>query len=208
MISKTHVEEKTSSAEAGGEPLETRERILTAAAAMLARFGLAKLTLEDVARAAGMTRQSIYRYFSGKDDLILELFIAELEQSHYPVLRGLAKGRPSAAALVRIFMREVELSRNYSLYDEVLTPGIVVRMAELVLGSEKFARACESLWVPILERYEAAGVVRPGLDHRAIARWIIYQQFWLVTHPTALCRDDESLEMYVRECIVAALVVG
>ena len=37
-------------------------------------------------------------------------------------------------------------------------------------------------------------------------RWITYQQFWLLTHPTVLCHDDETLTDYVREFVVAALV--
>jgi AcrR family transcriptional regulator len=191
---------------AGDEGLETRDRILQAAGATLARFGLSKLTLEDVARAAGVTRQSIYRYFSGKDDLIMELFVAEMEQTHYPVLRDVAKGKPSAETLVRLVLKEIELARGYALYDDLLAPGAVARMAELTFGSEKFTGACEALWVPILERYEQARVVRPGLDHRAITRWLIYQQFWLVTHPTVLTDDPKTVEMYVRECIVGALV--
>lgn len=190
----------------GEEGLETRARILKSAGAMMSRFGLSKLTLEDVARAAGVTRQSIYRYFSGKDDLIIELFVAEMEQTHYPALCDVAKGKPSAEVLVRLFLKEVELARGYYLYDDLLAPGAVARMAELTFGAEKFAAACEGLWVPILERFEAAGVVRPGLDHRAIVRWLIYQEFWLVTHPGVLSDDAKTLEMYVRECIVAALV--
>ena len=66
--------------------------------------------------------------------------------------------------------------------------------------------ARESFWVPLLEEYETAGVLRPGLDHRAVVRWITYQEFWLLTHPTVLCDNDEQLTEYIREFVIAALV--
>jgi hypothetical protein len=58
-----------------------------------------------------------------------------------------------------------------------------------------------------LEQYEAAGVLRPGLDHRAVVRWITYQEFWLLTHPTVLCDSDTQLTEYIREFVIAALVL-
>ena len=47
------------------------ERVLAAAFACVARYGIAKTTVEDVAREAGMSRATIYRLFpGGKDQLV------------------------------------------------------------------------------------------------------------------------------------------
>jgi AcrR family transcriptional regulator len=187
-----------------GDTNETRARILGVAGALLARFTVSKLTMEDVARAAGVARQTIYKHFNGKGDLLVELFIQQMEHKQHPVLRDLDEP-PSAEALVTLFMTELRLARSYTLYNEVLDPALAPRMAELVFASEKLAACRESFWLPVLEQYEAAGVLRAGLDHRAVVRWITYQQFWLLTHPTVLCDDDEVLAGYVRAFVVAAL---
>jgi AcrR family transcriptional regulator len=184
---------------------QTRARILEVAASLLARFTVSKLTMEDVARAAGIARQTIYKHFSGKDDLLTELFVQQMEQNQYPILRKL-KDQPSPEALLRLFMTELDLARSYALFNEVLDPAVGPRMAELVFSSEKMTAARESFWVPLLEQYEAAGVLRPGLDHRAVVRWITYQEFWLLTHPTVLCDNDKQLTEYIREFVIAALV--
>lgn len=48
-----------------------RERLLEAAYACVARYGLGKTTMDDVAREAGMSRATVYRYFpGGRDELI------------------------------------------------------------------------------------------------------------------------------------------
>ena len=183
----------------------TRARILEVSTALLARFTVSKFTMEDVARAAGIARQTIYKHFNGKDDLLIELFVQQMEQKQHPVLRRIDEP-PSPEALLTLFMTELNLARNYTLYNEVLDPVLAPRMAELVFGSEKLVICRESFWLPVLAQYEAAGALRPGLDHRAVVRWITYQQFWLLTHPTVLCDDDETLTDYVREFVVAALL--
>ena len=187
------------------EPSQTRGKILEVAASLLARFTVSKLTMEDVARAAGIARQTIYKHFTGKDDLLAELFVQQMEVNQYPVLRKL-NDPPSPKALLRLFMTELNLARSYALFNEVLDPAVGPRMAELVFSSPKMAQARESFWVPLLEQYETAGVLRPGLVHRAVARWITYQEFWLLTHPTVLCENDAELTDYIREFVIAALV--
>jgi AcrR family transcriptional regulator len=50
-------------------PSRTRERILTAAEELLRRYGPAKTTVADVARALGMSHANVYRHFASKADL-------------------------------------------------------------------------------------------------------------------------------------------
>jgi AcrR family transcriptional regulator len=56
-----------------------RERILAAAYACIARYGIAKTTVEDVARESGLSRASVYRTFpGGRDELIREVISWEI----------------------------------------------------------------------------------------------------------------------------------
>ena len=48
---------------------EARRFLLDVARTCVERFGLAKASLSDVAEAAGVTRQTVYRYFANADDL-------------------------------------------------------------------------------------------------------------------------------------------
>ena len=42
-------------------------------------FGIARLSLEDVARRAGLSRQTLYRYFRTKDDVVAAVILREEE---------------------------------------------------------------------------------------------------------------------------------
>ena len=52
---------------------DPRDRILAATVACLGRYGIAKTTVDDAAREAGVARATVYRYFpEGRDQLISE----------------------------------------------------------------------------------------------------------------------------------------
>lgn len=56
-----------------------RERLLAATLACVARYGLAKTTVEDVARQAGVSRATVYRHFAGgRDQLVNETITWEV----------------------------------------------------------------------------------------------------------------------------------
>ena len=64
------------------ESEKTRRQIIAAARRTFARKGVTRTTLEDVARAAGVTRGAIYWHFAGKTDL----FFAMREQVSLPTI--------------------------------------------------------------------------------------------------------------------------
>src|ERR1051325_1907705 len=54
-------------------PGDVRERLLEATYACVARYGMGKTTVEDVARQAGLSRATVYRHFpGGRDQLVRE----------------------------------------------------------------------------------------------------------------------------------------
>lgn len=61
---------------------ETREALLDAAEAVFFRRGVARATLEEIAREAGMTRGAIYWHFSDKE----AIYAAMIERVRLPLL--------------------------------------------------------------------------------------------------------------------------
>ena len=69
----------------------SRERLLEAAYACVARFGLGKTTMEDVAREAKLSRATVYRYFpQGKDQLLREVIAWEAGRFFERLTRAVA----------------------------------------------------------------------------------------------------------------------
>ncbi len=69
----------------------TRDRILEAAEQVLRRFGPAKTTVVDVARALGVSHGSVYRHFASKSELLDAVVEAWLHRTAGP-LEAIAAG--------------------------------------------------------------------------------------------------------------------
>ena len=57
-------------------PDESRERVLAGTYECVARVGIGKTTVEDVARASGVSRATVYRLFPGGRDELLRDTVA------------------------------------------------------------------------------------------------------------------------------------
>ncbi|GAA1955532.1 TetR family transcriptional regulator [Catenulispora subtropica] len=81
----------------------TSERILEAAEETLRRFGPAKTTVVDVARALGVSHGSVYRHFPTKADLRDAVVDRWLRRMH-PALAAVADGAGSAPERLRLLL--------------------------------------------------------------------------------------------------------
>ena len=52
--------------------IETRARILDAAEALIGRFGFGKISMEEIAREAGISRAAVYLHFKNKNEIGIE----------------------------------------------------------------------------------------------------------------------------------------
>lgn len=60
--------------------METRKRILEIATEQFARYGVRTVTMEDIARLAGVSKKTVYQEFDDKKDLVKEAFEKILEE--------------------------------------------------------------------------------------------------------------------------------
>src|ERR1043165_9648509 len=58
----------------------TRARILDAVFSCAERYGLGRTTISDVAKEARLSRQTVYRYFAGRHELLAALVLREEER--------------------------------------------------------------------------------------------------------------------------------
>jgi AcrR family transcriptional regulator len=111
----------------------TRTRLVQAALTCIGRFGLAKTTLEDVATEARVSRQTIYRHFADRHELMAEALLAELEAHAGPdpsdaLLPDITSPEEAVAALVEgaVFTLE-SIAENPRLSALLTTEGDSVR---------------------------------------------------------------------------------
>lgn len=110
------------------DPDPTRDRILDAALLEAASVGLARVTVDEVARRAGVGRMTVYRRYARRDELMEAMLVRECARFLAAVSGGLDEaeepGEKVAASFVAAmrFVREHPLLKRLSHAD----PGGVV----------------------------------------------------------------------------------
>lgn len=141
----------------------TRTRILRATFEVLSRTGYGKLSLSDVAGQAGISRPTLYRLFSSKEELLAAF--GEWEQHNIEEgLRAAAAGRTGADRLDAVLRHMVEHQREYALARLVeIEPDHVLGQLARVLP---IMRAMLETLMPQDDRRIVAGsIVRIALSH-------------------------------------------
>jgi AcrR family transcriptional regulator len=135
---------------------DTRERILTAALTVMSRHGLARLALEDVAREAGVSRQTVYRYAGSRDGLI-EATILREERTFLDRMRDAAgehdELRPALAAAIASALTS---AREHPLLDRLLATEPEALLPFLTDGSGPVLSAARTAVVELFARYVPA----------------------------------------------------
>jgi TetR/AcrR family transcriptional regulator, repressor for uid operon len=99
---------------------DTAARILDSAFQCILDAGLGRTTVEDVAKTAGLARQTIYRYFPSKDHLIMALVIRE-EEKFLDGVRAAFDATPDLGrAMERAMLFCLTFAREHPLLDRLL----------------------------------------------------------------------------------------
>lgn len=183
-----------------------RARILEAAAEVLTQLPLSKITMDDIARTAGIARQTIYKHFANRDALIVALLVDETERTHRPALEALHMTGRSPEHVTRMILEQIRLASDWVLLSRTFDPRLAPRIAELVLSSDALTECVNGIWLPILDDYRSSGLLRDDIDLEETVRWLTYQYVWFLSHPDALTDQPEKLSRYIHTYLTGALM--
>lgn len=122
---------------------DTRIRILDAVIDSAATFGLSRLTLEDVARGAGVSRQTLYRYFGSRDALIAAAVLREEERLLARMEQAAAQHVSFRPALEAAIAEALRAAREHPLLDRLLATEPETLLPYLLSGDNPVLSAAE-----------------------------------------------------------------
>lgn len=107
------------------------EGILDAALVEFDRYGIRKVTLEDVARQAGVSRTTIYRRFATRDELIAAVMDRENARLFADIADELNEARPQSNYYVEAFTSAILRSRRHRVLNRMVTdePALTLELA-------------------------------------------------------------------------------
>jgi AcrR family transcriptional regulator len=168
----------------------TRERILDGAFEAVATFGLSRLTMDDVARLAGLSRQSLYRYFDSKDAMIQALVYREEETFLEGIRAAHARHSRLEDAMREAILFSLRTAREHPLLDRLLASEPEVLLPFLTTRAGGLLARARSVLGELAGRWEVA----PELIHRTADVGVRAMVSYVVT-PTEDDPEDVAREL-------------
>lgn len=184
----------------------TREQLLAACLACVERVGLAKTSVEGVAREAARSRATVYRYFpAGRDQLVRETAQWEVDRFFARVEAEIAAEPDLAAKLARALAFGHQAITEHELLQRILRTEPEALLEELLPTVALIEQVMAAYLLDVL-RSEA---VRPEVDlaeaaghlSRLLLSYLTSQGQWDLTDPA-------SVDRLVRTQFLAAVLVA
>ena len=139
----------------GGPAAITATRILDATLATMADHGIARLSLEDVARRAGLSRQTVYRYFASKRELVEatvlreeQVFIANMVSAAGRQRELESALRAAIEAAMRTGQAHALLNRLLATEPESLVALVTTDRGPVLSAARQALQEILSAWLP------------------------------------------------------------
>ncbi|WP_091287802.1 TetR/AcrR family transcriptional regulator [Amycolatopsis xylanica] len=181
---------------------EARRRIVEAATTCIDRAGLAKTSLSDVATEAGITRQTVYRYFPSLADILRAVAMANVEDFAARMERHLSTFTTAAEAAVESVVFAVRTVPNEPYLGLLFQAGEADFFTAGVTSPLSFSLGARILRnLPI--DWPAAGLADTDLEGLAEILMRLFISF--LQYPSTPALTDDRLRALVRRWIGPAL---
>jgi len=164
---------------------EREERILNAAAELIAHYGYDKTTVSEIAKKAGVSKGAIYLHYASKEDLLAALLLREQRRMAHELLRRL-EADPQGGTLYGFYRHSLLVLADNPFMSAIYLRDPRVLGAQIRLQNEEYRRA----------RYEQSNQFAADLQQAGLIREDIspaMASFLLTTMSTGLLTVDDVL---------------
>ncbi|MGV9743713.1 helix-turn-helix domain-containing protein [Rhodococcus zopfii] len=180
---------------------DTRSVILAAAEACFEQFGIAKTTMEDVAKAASMSRATVYRYFADRESLIAESVVRRARANMDRARARITRWPTVEERIVEGICQDIRKGHLDPMVNRLVSPETMALSIQLLNESGRAVELTHELWGPVLADEQAAGNIRADLDLRLLSEWIAELEIMYIsqygTDDNALDRVRAKLRAFV-----------
>lgn len=185
------------------DPVNT---IIAAAKSCYLASGISATGMNEVASSAGVARSTVYRYFSGRDDLLVATIKAEMERLNIHIRKKLAR---------------------YPNPDDQMVEGLIVAIKEVprqpllraVFASEEDSRARKVVWNSdvivgfgtelmdhVISPAREAGLLQDAVPPEILVEWVYRLLLSFLTLPSNWVKSDAQLRTTLHALLVPVLL--
>ena len=177
--------------------MDRKEEILEAASRVFEKFGLAKSTLDDIAKECGINKTALYYYFKNKEELFKTMFVKDIENIKEHIIQKVEE-ETGTIKKIRIYMtlRLKSLDKMKKYFDIFQGDHASVSYRDFAHQEEEKTAQFE---VEYLSQLFAEGVKKGELEVENIRSlaFLIMGATYGLTHEFVCCENEIDSEKEV-----------
>jgi len=183
-----------------------RERLLDSAEGCLEQFGPQKTSMEDVARAAGMSRATVYRYFENRDALLLGVASRQASALASEAISYLSRFNTISDWLVEGLLFTLREIPNRPVFASLVTSLDSRASGSLLLGSTGLVQIGVNVLQPMFANAKEQGLLRDDIDPEMLIEWLLRMLWTYLNAPSQVATDEEGMRKLFRMMLIPAVL--
>jgi AcrR family transcriptional regulator len=192
-------------ADPSGEQPSVQTRLLVAAEGCFRHYGINKTTMDDVARAAGVSRATLYRHFADREALITASIDWRARANIPDAHAHMAQYPTFAEKLVEGLIHNIRRGQHDPVV-QLLISGQPALTAQILGGRDVAHELTHELWAPILTAAQTSGELRAGLEIREASTWLARITLMMVAQDEHERLDTDALRHELTAFVVPAFL--
>ncbi|WP_166462681.1 TetR/AcrR family transcriptional regulator [Amycolatopsis acidicola] len=154
------------------DPGAAAESLLKTAEACFERYGVSRVTMDEIAVTAGVSRPTLYRYLGDREKLLRDIVERRAANLVTKVHRVIAKHTTLTEKLVTGTLFLVDIGRSDEFIRELLRSDRASFSSELMTEHGQSTDFAAAVWSPTLKSALDQGLLPAGFDEQMAYRWL------------------------------------
>ena len=185
---------------------DPEEMILEAARRCYLADSIASTGMKEVAAAAGVARSTLYRYFPGRDELLVATIKREMEELNEQIGRQLASYDQPADLVVEGLIIAIKAVPARPLLRAVFASDRDSRARRVIWSSDIIVGFGEELMDDVIRPARDAGVLQDSVRPEILVEWVYRLLLSFLTLPSNWIKSDAQLRTTLHALLVPVLL--
>ena len=180
--------------------------ILAAARRCYLANGIAATGMKEIAASAELARSTLYRYFSGRDDVLVATIIEEMTELNECISKRLVKYSDPADQVVEGLLVAIKEIPRRPLLHAVFASEEDSRARRVIWSSDAIVSFGEALMDHVIQPARDAGLLQEAVRPEILIEWVYRLLLSFLTLPSNWVKSDVQLRATLHALLVPVLL--
>ena len=185
---------------------DLRARLVAATAAVIDEDGPLSVRVDNIARRAGCSRATVYRYVADKDELVREVLVARSAEIAERLEAGIGDNGDPADWIVDGLLAHADAIRAEPWFQALDRQGATAAIAKVGGGPQAVAGLAAPIVARFLNRIAARGALRSDITIDEATEWLVDVHITLLS-PLFVDRPPDQRARALRKFVAYPLLV-